>query len=94
MLYVWLRDQINFDCYIFLLKLSTGASVLLNSLGLSPCWSSKEVIGQRLIICSKLIADLLFVYEFVFFGSCSFSSTSILGEHVSFGTNACSIFLE
>jgi len=94
MLYVSLKDQINLKCFILLLKLSVDPSVLLNSLGLSPYWCGKEVISQSLIIYSKLIADLLFVYEFVFFGSSSSSSTSVLGEHVSFSANACLILLK
>ena len=94
MLYVSLKEQITFNCFILLLKHSVGPSILLNFLGLSPCWCSKEVLSKSHIICSKLIADLLFVYEFVFFGSSSPSSTSILREHVSFSTNACLILLE
>ena len=98
MLYVSLKDQITLNCFTLLLKRSVGPSILLNSLGLSSsnnsCWCSKAVVSQSLIICSKLIADLLFVYEFVFFGSSSSFSTSILREHVSLSTNACLILLE
>ena len=94
MLYVFLEHLINFDSFILLHKLSIGDSVLMCSLDLTPYWGGEEVISQSFIIYSKLITDLLFVNEFVFFSSSSSSSASILGEYVSFGTNACLILLK
>jgi hypothetical protein len=94
MLYVSLRHRINPNCFILLLKLSTSAPILRDSLDLSPNWCSEEIISQSFIICPKLIADPLFIYEFVFFGRSSSSSTSILREHVSFSTNTWLILLK
>ena len=97
MLYVSCTGRINLKFFILLFEFFFISFVLLHYLGLSPYRCGKEVISQSLIIfiiCSKLIADLLFVYEFVFFGSSSFFSTSILGEYVCFGAKACLVLLK